>query len=91
MRQTQMIDQIGGCLRRAVSRQIFRCRADHHPIGTEIFRYQIVVMNFANADRQIDAFIDQINPPVSQIQLNPHVRPELQKRGGERRNHAATK
>ncbi|MOA28630.1 hypothetical protein D3C78_1495840 [compost metagenome] len=86
-----MIDQIGGRLWGTVSRQIRRCRADDHPVGTEIFRHQIVVMNIADPNRQIDAFIDQIHHSVRQIQLNPYIRPVLQKRGGERRNYAATK
>ncbi|MNL64039.1 hypothetical protein D3C87_1882150 [compost metagenome] len=59
-----MIDQIGRRLRRSVPRQIVGCRADHHPVRTQVLRDQIVVTDIANADRQIESFIDHIDHPV---------------------------
>jgi hypothetical protein len=72
-----VIHQIGGRLRRAVTRQIVRCGANHHPVRAEVFRHQIIVMDVANTNGQINTFVHQIHHPVSQIQLDPHFRVAL--------------
>ena len=85
---------IGEILRRPggpVTRQISRRGADHHPIRRQIAGHQILLMDLANADRQIDPLIHQIDHPVSQIQFHPDRRPGLQEGGGQGRDHAGAK
>ncbi|KAG6336786.1 hypothetical protein ID866_2316 [Astraeus odoratus] len=91
VRQAQMIHQIGGRLRRAVSRQIIRRGADHHVVGTQIFRHQIVIADIANANGQIDPLFHQIDHSVGEIQFDTHFRVALQKCGRQRGDRAAAK
>jgi hypothetical protein len=72
-----MIDQIRRYDWRTVTSQVSGRGANHHPIRTEIFRHQIGVVNIANTDRQIEALIDEIDHPVSQIQFDANIRPRL--------------
>ncbi len=45
--------------------------------------HQILPMDLADTDRQIEPLIHQIDHPVSQIQFHPDRRPDLQEGGGQ--------
>lgn len=53
-----------------VTRQISRRGADHHPIRRQVASHQILLMDLADTDRQIEPLIHQIDHPVSQIQFH---------------------
>ena len=88
MGQAEMIGEIFRPPGRSVTRQISRRGADHHPIRRQVASHQILLMDLADTDRQIEPLIHQIDHPVSQIQFHPDRRPGLQEGGGQGRDHA---
>ncbi len=78
-----MIGEIFRPAGRSVTRQISRRGADHHPIRRQVASHQILLMDLADTDRQIEPLIHQIDHPVSQIQFHPDRRPGLQEGGGQ--------
>ena len=72
-----MIHQIRGRPGGAMAGKIFWRSTNCHTVGTQVFRHHVSLMDIANADRQIDTFIHQINHPVGEIQFNTHLWPGL--------------
>ncbi len=71
--------------RRAVLCEIRRRRAQHAPVAGEFSRDQRRILQRADAHRQINAFIDEIDYLVGHPQVERHARIAAQKFGDHRR------
>lgn len=62
-----MFFQLFALRRGAMPRQVDRRRANHQPLGTEAARDQVgVVVQGADAHRQVDAFFNQVHGAVAE-------------------------
>src|SRR5258708_2713775 len=73
-------------LRRAMLRQILRRGARHEPRLAELARHQIVRAGRADADRQIEALLDQIDHAIGERHIEAHLWMTREKFGDRRRD-----
>ncbi len=89
--------QVLGPLRRAVAREVGRCRADQAFVLADLARHEAGIGQPSDAQRDVDALVDHVDHAVGRQQLELHQRIAGQKlrqhrcelvRGeGERRRH----
>ena len=81
-----MVGEIGRPARRAMRLEIGRRGADHHPARREPPRHQAGVLQRADPDREVPAFLDQVNQPVVQPELDADTGIQRGKAGEQRRD-----
>ena len=84
-----MPDQIGWLTRHAVSNQIGRAGDDHAAHFAETDADQAGVGQLTDADGAVDVFIDQIDQPVAQVEIDPDFRVGQHEIANQRRHMLA--